>query len=309
MNPFRITYLSALTFFIFTFTACSSNNGDNGSQELSENTNRNVITSGMATEITRLEFPRVYAASNDTIIVHYAPEPGSSKKDVNYELAWDKKKKANLFTCYEMYAQNVQHTPGVNRYSPTNWEDQYPQDPDLLPKYRWSIDPFRGSGYDHGHLCPSADRLYSSTANYQTFFLSNMSAQLHAFNAGIWEVMENQLRNWIADNSSTTDTLFVCKGGTISEGDYTLGNNNLVVPKHFFSAVLMKNKDGYKAIGFWFENANNTTTSQDLKPYIVNIQTLQEKTGLDFFCNLPDKTEKEVEDMDVDNVKRAWGFR
>ena len=122
MNPFRITYLSALTFFIFTFTACSSNNGDNGSQELSENTNRNVITSGMATEITRLEFPRVYAASNDTIIVHYAPEPGSSKKDVNYELAWDKKKKANLFTCYEMYAQNVQHTPGVNRYSPTNWE-------------------------------------------------------------------------------------------------------------------------------------------------------------------------------------------
>ncbi|MCH3993082.1 MAG: DNA/RNA non-specific endonuclease [Prevotella sp.] len=308
MNPFRITYLSALTFFIFTFTACSSNNGDNGSQELSENTNRNVVTSGMATEITRLEFPRVYAASNDTIVVHYAPEPGSDKKDVNYSLAWDKVKKANLFTCYEMYARNVQHTPGVNRYSPVNWEDQYPQDPDIWPKYRWDTDPFRGSGYDHGHLCPSADRMYSTTANYQTFFLSNMSAQVHGFNAGIWEVMENQLRDWISANSPVTDTLYVCKGGTISDGNYILGKNNLIVPKHFFSAVLMKNKEGYKAIGFWFENANNTTTSQDLRPYIVNIETLQKDTGLDFFCNLPDKTEKEVEDLDVSKVKRAWGF-
>lgn len=306
MNPFRITYLSSLTLFIFTFTACSSNNGDNENQGLSENTNRNVVISGMASEVTRLEFPHVSSASNDTIVVHYAPEPGSDKKDVNYSLAWDKVKKANLFTCYEMYARNRQiNTP---RYKPVNREDQYPQDPDLLPKYRRASDPYYNSDYDHGHLCPSEDRRYSFTANYQTFFLSNMSAQVHGFNAGIWEVMENQLRDWISASSPTTDTLFVCKGGTISDGDYTLGKNNLVIPKHFFSAVLMKNKEGYKAIGFWFENANNTTTSQDLRPYIVNIETLQKDTGLDFFCNLPDKTEKEVEDLDVSKVKRAWGF-
>ncbi len=307
MNLFKNNTLPLL-FAALTLAACSSSNEDNSNQSGSDNTNKNVASSVMASEVTRLEFPHVSSASNDTIVIHYAPEPGSDKKDVNYSLAWDKVKKANLFTCYEMYARNVQHTPGVNRYSPVNWEDQYPQDPDIWPKYRWDTDPFRGSGYDHGHLCPSADRMYSTTANYQTFFLSNMSAQVHGFNAGIWEVMENQLRDWISANSPVTDTLYVCKGGTISDGNYILGKNNLIVPKHFFSAVLMKNKEGYKAIGFWFENANNTTTSQDLRPYIVNIETLQKDTGLDFFCNLPDKTEKEVEDLDVSKVKRAWGF-
>ncbi|MCH4100748.1 MAG: DNA/RNA non-specific endonuclease [Prevotella sp.] len=303
MNLFKNNTLPLL-FAALALAACSSSNEDNSNQSGSDNTNKNVASSVMASEVTRLEFPHVSSASNDTIVVHYAPEPGSSENDVNYSLAWDKTKKANVFTCYEMYARNRQ--TNTTRYDSDT--DQYPQDPDLLPKYRWTSDPYYSSGYDHGHLCPSADRLYSATANKQTFYLTNMSAQIHNFNAGIWEVMENQLRDWITANSSRTDTLFVCKGGTISDGNYILGKNNLVVPKYFFSAVLMKNKDGYKAIGFWFENANNTTTSQDLRPYIVNIETLQKDTGLDFFCNLPDKTEKEVEDLDVSKVKRAWGF-
>jgi endonuclease G len=307
MNLFQSSYLSILILSAFTFSGCSSSsNDDNGSgSDMSGNTNRNVVTTGLPSEVTRFEFPKVSSAGNDTIIVHYAPEPGSTRQDVNYSLAWDKTKKANLFTCYEMYANNRQSN--ATRYEPGDGEDQYPQDASLPSKYRSPIDPYKGSGYDHGHLCPSADRLYSTLANYQTFFLSNMNAQIHNFNAGIWEVMEEQLRDWISTSSPVTDTLFVCKGGTISEGNYTTGKNNLVVPKYFFSAVLMKNKSGYKAIGFWFD-ANNTTTSKDLRPYIVNIETLQEKTGLDFFCNLPDETEKEVENLNVTNVKRAWGF-
>jgi endonuclease G len=303
MNLFKNNTLPLL-FAALTLAACSSSNEDNSNQSGSDNTNKNVASSVMASEVTRLEFPHVSSASNDTIVVHYAPEPGSSENDVNYSLAWDKTKKANVFTCYEMYARNRQ--TNTTRYDSDT--DQYPQDPDLLPKYRWTSDPYYSSGYDHGHLCPSADRLYSATANKQTFYLTNMSAQIHNFNAGIWEVMENQLRDWITANSSRTDTLFVCKGGTISDGNYILGKNNLVVPKYFFSAVLMKNKDGYKAIGFWFD-ASNTTTSQDLRPYIVNIQTLQENTGMDFFCNLPDQTEQQVENLSVDKVKRAWGFK
>ena len=43
--------------------------------------------------------------------------------------------------------------------------------------------------------------------------------------------------------------------------------------------------------------------------YVVNIKTLEERTGIDFFCNLPDDIEKQVEEMDVQAIKNIWGFK
>ena len=38
---------------------------------------------------------------------------------------------------------------------------------------------------------------------------------------------------------------------------------------------------------------------------MVTIDELEKKTGIDFFCNLPDKTEKEVESK---IALKAWGL-
>lgn len=237
------------------------------------------------------------------VLVHHANVP-NSQESVNYALEWDGEKKANRWTCYQMYASN--RVSNTSRYESD--DNQYPQDPDLPQAYRWETDPFRRSGYDHGHLCPSADRLYSFEANYQTFFLTNMSPQLNAFNAGVWENMESQLRKWITVKSSVGDTLYVCKGGTIDKADQVLTtlSNGLTVPKYFFCALLMKNSGGYKALGFWFEHKANR--DENLESYVVNIDQLESLTGLDFFCNLPDETENHVESLPVENVKRAWGL-
>jgi endonuclease G len=35
---------------------------------------------------------------------------------------------------------------------------------------------------------------------------------------------------------------------------------------------------------------------------------LEAKTGIDFFCNLPDDIENSVESLPVENIKRAWGL-
>ena len=90
------------------------------------------------------------------MLVHHANVP-NSQESVNYALEWDGEKKANRWTCYQMYASN--RVSNTSRYESD--DNQYPQDPDLPQAYRWETDPFRRSGYDHGHLCPSADRLYS----------------------------------------------------------------------------------------------------------------------------------------------------
>ena len=134
-----------------------------------------------------------------------------------------------------------------------------------------------------------------------------MQPQVNGFNAGIWEKMEEQVRTW--NKSSFRDTLYVCKGGTIDNADQiiTTTSKGLIVPKYFFMAILCKNALGYKALGFWVEHKANKDTG--LAKYVVNIDTLEKYTGIDFFCNLPDNIEKSVEGLNVENVKRAWGLQ
>lgn len=104
----------------------------------------------------------------------------------------------------------------------------------------------------------------------------------------------NKVRSW--SPNATTDTLYVCKGGTIdSESNIiTRIQGKLIVPKYFFMACLLKNSQGYRAIAFWVEQKNEWRTNDDLADYAITIDELEKKTGIDFFCNLPDKTEKRL---------------
>ena len=55
-------------------------------------------------------------------------------------------------------------------------------------------------------------------------------------------------------------------------------------------------------MGFWMEHRDdygyeydNFAPSDVMKQYAVSIDNLEQKTGLDFFCNLPDVVEDMVE--------------
>ena len=256
----------------------------------------------------RMEFPRLKGGPNNIVIIHTVPEFG-----VNYCVEWDPDMQSQRWSCYQMYSSiNYHSSYNVSRYyadndGTLNPECQYPNDPDLPPQYRFATDPFKYSGYDHGHICPSADRLRSNEANYQTFFITNMQPQRNKFNAGLWEKMENQVRTW----ASNCDTLYVCKGGTIDMSENILGyigsgSNRIPVPKYFFMAVLSRSGNSYKAAGFWVEHLNEDRSNDNLGNYVVNIYELQKLTNIDFFCNLPDDLESTVESQPI--VKKDWGL-
>ena len=177
------------------------------------------------------------------------------------------------------------------------WEgDPFQPDPDIPAGERNELSDFSRSGYQRGHLCASADRLFSMDANGQTFYLSNMSPQMGSFNSPNWSDLETQVRNW-GRNNNFRDTLFVVKGGTIRDDqiiEYIGGKDpssptKVAVPKYYFMALLCKKYDGgqntYKAIGFWVEHKRYGTTPS-LRTWAVSIDELEEKTGIDFFCNL-----------------------
>jgi len=88
----------------------------------------------------------------------------------------------------------------------------------------------------------------------------------------------------------------VVKGGTIREDQvlHTIGKSEIVVPKYNYMAVLSKKGDNYKSIGFWFENRRYAEPYR-LNEHAVSVKELEELTGIDFFHNLPDEIENEVE--------------
>lgn len=71
--------------------------------------------------------------------------------------------------------------------------NNFREDDRIPEQYRQSLRHYTGSGYDRGHLAPSAD-LRSQYENSASFMLSNMSPQLPQFNRTVWNELERSIR-------------------------------------------------------------------------------------------------------------------
>jgi endonuclease G len=187
-------------------------------------------------------------------------------------------------------------------------------DPDLGDKGP-QLEDYRGSGYDRGHIAPSADFSWDATAMAETFYLSNMCPQGHEFNAGIWLYLENQVRTWAREDSA----ICIVAGPVLTDVGFPdkkvyIGKNGhqIVVPQYFFKVILAPFGDTPRAIGFImpYENPADATgkskkKKEILRRYVVTVDSVETLTGIDFFPQLPDKIEREVESrVDLE----AWGL-
>lgn len=318
----RIKIYLLMLLAALTVGSCGSDNdgpgGDNGETGggggiVNTNKNINVVTPGMPDEITRLEFPKVKGGTSK-VIVHETAQYG-----VNFCTEFDTSKKSQRWSCYAVYKsnnlkgwnrQNWKSKKGVSWNGKTWYDDPFQIDPEINDNLQPSIKEFGSSGFQRGHIVASEDRICSMDVNGQTFYMTNMQPQIGEFNIGIWEKMEEKIRSFLTYNMSkqaahANDTMYVCKGGTIDKSEQILGytknsytKNSFIVPKYFFAAVMIKNKSGHKAIGFWFEHKDYPSTEK-LSAHIVNIAKLEELTGIDFFCNLPDDEERLIENVNI----------
>ena len=268
-------------------------------------------------EAWRLEYPQVSydnlsptkegAETKNQIIVKNTTDYG-----ITYSVEWDNAKIANRWTCYELHEGNTMSTVGRH--------DDFKADPEVAVSS--TLDDYSGSGFSRGHLCPSADRLCTVEQNKQTFFLTNMQPQYQSHNGGLWSRLESQVREYATNDDYTDthcDTLYVVKAATITD-KVTIGeeqvdgvyaekcNNRLLIPKYFYMALLHYNKelDAYQAIAFWTDHLGTTQSVADLSIYAISIDELEKRTGIDFFCNLPDVIEEDVEssiDLDFWHLK------
>ena len=108
--------------------------------------------------------------------------------------------------------------------------------------------------------------------------------------------LEGQVQSW-GRSCTSSDTLYVVKGGTIDKEDQIRGyiSNDLSkpIPIYYYMALLFKKGDSFKAIAFWMEHS--ILRNRQTCDYALSIDELEEKTGIDFFPNLNDNLENALE--------------
>lgn len=155
------------------------------------------------------------------------------------------------------------------------------------------------SGYDKGHLCPAADRKFSKEAYNETFLTSNVSPQNHKFNAGIWNRLEQKTRYWAKKHKK----LYVITGGILNNNTKTIGSEKVTVPNYFYKIILDYQEPEVKAIAFLIPHKDS---EKGLYKFVVSIDEIERKTGIDFFPELEDSLENKLESS---TSYIQWNFR
>lgn len=152
---------------------------------------------------------------------------------------------------------------------------------------------YSASGYDRGHLLPSADRQSDQATNDATFSLLNCLPQTPQLNRGTWKKLEESLRNQL----SVYDTLYIVTGIVVSDTAITrvIGAGAIRVPHSFFKACVGVKKGIYSAQAYVMPNSSKL--DPNYMTYRTTIDQVELLTGLDLFVNLEDSVENKIEQM------------
>lgn len=178
---------------------------------------------------------------------------------------------------------------------------EFRMDPTLRGVTQAMREDYSGSGWTKGHLMPAADAAYSTTTMGETFYFTNICPQDETLNAGDWAYLEKRVRQW----ANRYGHIWVVTGPIVGENRYgTIGEREVVVPDSFFKALLIQKKNGsYSAIAFVMDNDDERYYLKDCYLTVDELETL---TGFNFFPQLDDTIEEQVESK----VRLSdWGIR
>ena len=246
------------------------------------------------------EMPQVKENDGNLYVTHMTKDK-NNKTLRNYSMCYDPDVKAALWIAYPLhdcYTRKV-----VDR------TDAWGYDPLIPAQYQVNMEKGMSNGYDRGHQVASADRVASRDMNVQTFYYTNMTAQVGAgMNQGVWNTLENTIR----DQYVCRDTLYVVTGCVMTTATDTqvqwVNNRNggkVAVPKAYFK-VLLRTKSGNTGkavdnsnattIGFWFEN-RRYSDSTPLSSCVKSVDEIERLTGFTFFPQISDEI-KELKDTE-----------
>ncbi len=220
-------------------------------------------------------------------------------------------------TMYTSSYNNTKKTPNwVSWHLSSAWYGTAPRSTSFttdqtLPSgwYRVTTSDYTNSGFDRGHMCPSADRDKTSDENKQTFVMTNIVPQAPWNNQRCWANLETYCRN-LADAGNE---MYIIsgpggQGGDGSNGARTTVGNGVVVPNYTWKVILVlpngssdasRVTSSTRVIAVKVPNSqsvNNNPWSQ----YRVSVDQIESLTGYNFFSAVSSSVQSVIEAR-VDN--------
>jgi len=222
----------------------------------------------------------------------------------NYSICFDTSKRAPLWVAYPLHP--VYFHPSVSRTNAFGYDPNRTA-PEIPYQYQPDLAGGRGvRGFDRGHMCPSADRYSTTDTNRQTFYATNMTAQVSQFNQGVWASLENAVRQNAptSNQMSSRDTLYVVIGALYENGARMQWyGRDVAVPSHLYKILLRTRNntagkplsecsaDELKCIAFLFSNSEAAGT---IRGAVTTVAEVERRSGFTFFRNLRPDAAREV---------------
>lgn len=177
-------------------------------------------------------------------------------------------------------------------------QDDYRNDTSLPAGwYQVLSTDYSGSGFDRGHLCPSADRTSSVPDNSATFLMTNFIPQAPNNNQGPWEELETYLRTLVSQGNE----IYIIAGG-IGQGGVgsvgaatTVANGRVVVPAYTWKIALVLPQGANdidritkttRVIAVNMPNRQDIGLNTPWRNFRSNVRQIEALTGLNFFTNV-----------------------
>lgn len=222
------------------------------------------------------------------------------------------------------YNRSLGHANWVSWELDAEWlgdadrRDDFRPDPDLPTGwYRVRPDDYTASGFDRGHLCPSASRTASEVDNSSTFVMSNMVPQAPTLNREAWARLEAYCRTLVGQNYR----LFVVAGvygvgGKGSKGFATTLNGRVSVPARNYKVIVavensggIEKVDGNTAvIAVDFPNDADLVDKKSWSNFVTTPAEIERSAGVIFFTYLPEAVRNELRQVRFDPTTSTLGM-
>ncbi|HIK13578.1 MAG TPA: DNA/RNA non-specific endonuclease [Oscillatoriaceae cyanobacterium M33_DOE_052] len=207
-------------------------------------------------------------------------------KKPQYALAYDSTKGIPNWVSWQL---NNSWLGGTDR------ADDFRPDPEL-PQGWYQVKPkdYTNTGYDRGHMAPSADRTRTPEDNSATFLMTNIVPQTSDNNRGPWKQLEDYCRDLVKEGKE----LYVIAGPVGKQK--TIGSGKVTVPAQTWKIIVVLDKPGdrvtakTRTISVKIPNTP-TLKSKDWRSYRVAIDAIEKATGYDFLSNVSPSIQATIE--------------
>jgi endonuclease G len=143
-----------------------------------------------------------------------------------YTVGYSPKTRTPLWSAEHLTRQRIEAARATPR------KNTFHEELGLPPEARASLKDFVRSGYDRGHLSPSADFTTASAQN-ESFSLANMIPQDPKNNQHLWEGIESGTRNFAMSNGS----VYVITGPLFTGQKTQFLRDRVAIPSQIFKVL------------------------------------------------------------------------